>query len=103
MVRKEIYHHSEYLLAFADRLANAGNAKRRERKWETYFKCSHPNLNGFEIIVKRPDLGIGHAVGCDTTLKGTEEQISEFIRAAGSYLDNVVDSKRCVERHLKNR
>ena len=87
------YRNSEYLRAFANQLVMNGHAKRSRRKYSNIYICTHSNIKNLEIEITDMDIGFGSATTCVTHIKGDCNKVEEFVRAAGSHIDNLITSK----------
>lgn len=99
MTVEETYYHSEYLVAFADKVANSQLGTRRIGKWKDDYSFSHPYYDGLKLTTKQIQTDILNATICQTVLRGEPNQIKEFIRAANSHLDNLIDSRKYVAKN----
>jgi len=91
---------AEYLQAFADRLVTVGWGKHKKEHnddvTQEIYEFTHRNFENLKITIEIGDMGLLGMTSCDATLRGEKEEINEFVRAAGAYLDNLVNSERCV-------
>jgi len=95
------FYRGEYLGSFANHLVIERYGALRRNKGTYTFQFSHRNLDKLKVRVSQADTGLFNTMSCDLTLRGPQDQIDEFIRAAGQHLDNGIHSRKCIEDQLK--
>jgi hypothetical protein len=101
---KEKFYRGEYLGFFADSLVSEKYAtikKSRSSRGTRDYIFNHPNLDKLQVTISQEDMCLFHALSYDVTIKGPEEQVKEFKRAAERHLEKGIHSLECAKKQLQ--